>query len=121
LIEVILHRVLVERDIPEDTDAVITQKEMKRLGLLTAPTVEKELEKKALRENASMDKGHVVSIGPTAFKDYGIECPIKVGDYISYAKFGGKDITDPETEKTFVAINDEDVIAILSRKEPLDG
>lgn len=120
MIEVILHRILVDRDIPEDTDAVITKKEMQRLGLITAPSIEKELEKKAQRENASMDKGHVVSIGPTAFKDYGIECPIKVGDYITYAKFGGKDVIDPETEKTLVVINDEDVVAII-RKEPLDG
>ena len=120
MIEVILHRILVERDIPEDTDAVTTKKEMERLGLIATKQVLDELEKKARREEASMDKGHVVAIGPTAFKDYGIECPVKVGDYITYAKFGGKDVTDPETDKTYVVINDEDVVAIL-RKEPLDG
>lgn len=120
MIEVILHRILVERDEPVDTDAVMTRNELKRLGLVMDPSTEKEIEKKALRENASMDKGVVVSIGPTAFKDYGIESPIKVGDYISYAKFGGKEITDPETEKVLVVINDEDVVAVI-RKEPLDG
>jgi len=120
LIKVILHRILVERDIPEDTDAVKTKKEMERLGLLTPPKVQEEIEKRALRENASMDKGVVLAIGETAFRDYGIECPIQVGDYISYAKFGGKDVTDPEDGKVYVVINDEDVVAIL-RKEPLDG
>lgn len=121
MIKVILHRVLVERDIPEDTDAVKTKKEMERLGLLTPPKVQEEIDKRALRENASMDKGVVLALGETAFRDYGIESPIKVGDYISYAKFGGKDVTDPEDGKVYVVINDEDVVAILTKKEPLDG
>jgi co-chaperonin GroES (HSP10) len=121
LIKVILHRVLVDRDEPEDTNATKTQKEMKRLGLISTPSQAEELEKQARREAASMDKGRVLALGETAFRDYGIDCPIKVGDYISYAKFGGKDIIDPDDEKTYVVINDEDVVAILTRKEPLDG
>lgn len=121
MIKVILHRILIRRDIPEDTDAVQTQKEMKRLGLITAPKVQEEIDKRALRENASMDKGVVLEIGETAFQDYRIACPIREGDYICYAKFGGKDVVDPETGETLVVINDEDVVAILSKKEPLDG
>jgi co-chaperonin GroES (HSP10) len=120
LIKVILHRILIERETPEDTDAIHTQKEMKRLGIVAPRSVEEELDKKAKREAASMDKGVVIALGETAFRDYGIECPIKVGDYITYAKFGGKDVIDPENGKTYVVINDEDVVAIL-RKEPLDG
>lgn len=116
MIKVVLHRILVERDVPADTDAVKTQKEVERLGLAMPTSYKEELEKKALRENASMDKGVVVQIGETAFKDYGVECPIKVGDYICYAKFGGKDVIDPETEKTFVVINDEDLVAILTKE-----
>lgn len=117
MIKVILHRLLIERDVPEDTDAVKTKKALEASGLVAPEWVKDELEKKALRENASMDKGVVVAIGETAFRDYGIECPVKVGDYITYAKFGGKDVTDPETDKVFVVINDEDVVAILSKKE----
>lgn len=120
MIRVILHRILVERDAPVDTEAVKTKEALKKSGLAVPIFVQDSIDKQALRENASMDKGHVVAIGETAFRDYGIESPIKVGDYISYAKFGGKEITDPETEKVYVAINDEDCIAIL-RKEPLDG
>jgi co-chaperonin GroES (HSP10) len=108
-------------DIPEDTDAVKTKRALEKSGFAVPKSVEEDLDKKALRENASMDKGVVIAIGETAFRDYGIDCPVKVGDYISYAKFGGKDITDPETDKVYVAINDEDIIAILSKKEPLDG
>jgi co-chaperonin GroES (HSP10) len=121
LIKVILHRILVDRDIPEDTDAVKTKRALEKSGLAVPELVREELDKRALRENASMDKGVVVAIGETAFKDYGIECPFKVGDYIVYAKFGGKDVTDPESGKVFVVINDEDVIALLTKKEPLDG
>jgi co-chaperonin GroES (HSP10) len=121
LIKVVLHRILVERDIPEDTDAVKTKRALEKSGLAVPPSVKDELEKKALRENASMDKGTVIAIGETAFRDYGIECPIKVGDYIVYAKYGGKDVTDPESGKVYVVINDEDVVATLSKKEPTDG
>jgi co-chaperonin GroES (HSP10) len=121
LIKVILHRILLERDVPEDTDAVKTKKALEQSGFAIPASVQDDLDKRALRENASMDKGVVLAIGETAFRDYGVECPIKVGDYITYAKFGGKDVTDPETDKVFVIINDEDVVAILSKKEPLDG
>lgn len=122
MIKVILHRILIERDIPEDTNAVKTKRELDRMGLAVPPAVKEELEKQSQRENASMDKGTVKAIGETAFKDYGVDCPIKVGDYICYARFGGKDVTDPETEQVFVVINDEDVVCVLHKeKEPLDG
>lgn len=121
MIKVILHRLLIERDVPEDTDAVKTKKALEKSGLAVPHMVKEDLDKRALRENASMDKGHIVAIGETAFRDYGIECPVKVGDYISYAKFGGKDVTDPGTGNVYVVINDEDVIAVLKEKEPLDG
>ncbi len=120
MIEVILHRILLERDAPVDTDATKTKKELDRLGLVTSKTIQEELDKQEARENASMDKGTVIAIGSTAFNDYGIECPVKVGDYISFAKFGGKEVIDPETEKKYVVINDEDVVAIL-HKEPKVG
>jgi co-chaperonin GroES (HSP10) len=114
-INVILHRVLVKRDVPEDTDAVKTKKDMERMGLTAPQSVLDQIEKQALRENASMDKGVVVAIGELAFRDYGIACPIREGDYISFAKFGGKELTDPETNEVLVVINDEDVVAVLTK------
>ena len=119
-INVILHRVLVRRDVPEDTEAVKKKKEMERLGLTAPKSVLDDIEKQALRENASMDKGVVVQIGETAFRDYKIACPIREGDYISFAKFGGKEVADPATGEVLVVINDEDVVAVLT-KEPVDG
>jgi co-chaperonin GroES (HSP10) len=110
-IEVFLHRILVKRDEQVDTDAVVTKKEMSRIGLVVAPSVQKDLESAVRREQASMDTGTVVQIGSTAYRDYGIECPIKVGDNITFAKFSGKEVTDKETEEVFVVINDEDVVA----------
>jgi co-chaperonin GroES (HSP10) len=114
-IQVILHRVLLKRDVPEDTNAVKTKKEMERLGLTAPQSILEEIDKQALRENASMDKGIVVKVGETAFKDYGIVCPIKEGDYVSFAKFGGKEVIDPATGETFVVVNDEDIVAILNK------
>ncbi len=119
-IKVILHRILVKRDPQEDTPAVKTKKEMERLGLEAPKSVLDEIEKQALRENASMDKGTVVALGETAFKDYGIVSPIKVGDHIAFARFGGKEVIDPETKETLLVLNDEDVVAILE-KEPTNG
>lgn len=114
-INVILHRILIKRDVPEDTDAVKTKKELERLGLAVTQAVKDAIEKQALRENASMDKGTVVQIGETAFADYGIACPVREGDYIAFAKFGGKEVTDPATGEVYVVINDEDVVAVLTK------
>ncbi|OHE79028.1 MAG: hypothetical protein A3F67_10945 [Verrucomicrobia bacterium RIFCSPHIGHO2_12_FULL_41_10] len=64
-------------------------------------------------EKGATDKGHVVSIGPIAwmaFKPY--EGPwAKVGDYIGYAKYAGKWITDKDGID-YLVIDDQDVICI---------
>lgn len=114
-IKVILHRMLIQRDKPVDTAAVKTKEALKKAGLVMPEFYKEEIDKQALRENASMDKGVVISIGETAFKDYGIEPPVSVGDYICYAKFGGKEVTDPATGEVFVVINDEDLVAVLTK------
>lgn len=102
----ILHRVLVKQDKLEDKDDAF--KAARALGIVIADQEQK-------REQAAIDTGVVIEIGPTAFKDFGLdEFPIKVGQTIVYARYGGKAIVDPETKETFVALNDEDVIAILS-------
>lgn len=65
------------------------------------------------RAKESVDKGTVVQIGPTAWKDFNSDPWCAVGDVIVYAKFAGKLIADPETNEKFVALNDEDVVAVL--------
>lgn len=116
MIKVVLHRILVKRDDPEDSDAALTKKEAHRLGIVIPPKVQDALENREAREKASMDTGTVLQIGETAFRDYGIESPVKVGDHITFAKFGGKVVTDPADGQAYVVINDEDVVAILSKE-----
>jgi len=101
----ILHRIVVKQDKLEDTD-----KDYKRAG--NAGILIPHLEEK-VREQAAIDTGTVVSIGATAFKDFGTDSPIAVGDYIVFAKHAGKVLVDPDTDERFVALNDEDVIARL--------
>ena len=68
------------------------------------------------REQKGVDIGTVVSVGPTAFNDYKVECPVAPGDQIVFAKFAGKPVVDPDCpEAQFVVINDEDAIAIIRK------
>lgn len=66
------------------------------------------------REQASVDKGTVLYVGADAFKAFGGETWCSVGDYIAYARYAGKYITDPETNEDVLVINDEDVIAVIT-------
>lgn len=65
------------------------------------------------REQVAMDKGTVEQLGPTVFEDYKFANPLKVGDRIVFAKFAGKEVTDPATDEKFVIILDEDVVAVI--------
>lgn len=102
MIKVVLHRILVKPDQLEEIDD--THRRAKEMGIVIAS--EKELK----RERAAVDTGTVLEIGETAFKDFGTESPIKVGDRVAYAKYGGKTVTDPATKKELLILNDEDVI-----------
>lgn len=104
-IKPILHRILVQPDKLEDKDE--TFRKAKEAGIIVHRD-ERE------REQAAIDTGRVVAMGPTVFRDFQADNPLKVGDYVVYAKYGGKAIIDPETDVKYVALNDEDVIAILT-------
>jgi co-chaperonin GroES (HSP10) len=103
-IKIILHRILVKPDLLEEVDE--TFKRAKAVGLYTG--------EESAREQAAVDTGVVVEYGPTAFQDFNANNPLKVGDRVVYAKYGGKAIVDPDTKVKYVALNDEDVIAILT-------
>lgn len=103
-IKPILHRILVKPDVLEDVDPVFAA--AKRAGL-QFDFSERE------REQAAIDTGVVIDFGPTVFKDFGADNPLKIGDRIVYAKYGGKAIVHPESKVKYVALNDEDVIAIF--------
>ena len=105
MIYIILHRVLIKQDKLEDHDPTIAR--MRSMGLINVDNDDKK------RAQAGVDKGVVVAIGETAFKDFGTASPIKVGDHIAYARFAGKFITDPVSNEEFVALNDEDIICVF--------
>lgn len=105
MIEIVLHRVLIKQDKLEEANKDYVK--MQALGLVLPDTDDRK------RAQAGVDTGTVMAIGPTAFRDFGSESPIKEGDRIAYARFSGKFITDPATDEEFVALNDEDVICIF--------
>lgn len=102
-IQPLLHRIVVKPDNFKESN-----KDMKRLAAigLIAPELE-ELK----RAQASVDKGVVVSIGPTAYRDYNVDVPVKVGDVVNYARFSGKLIEDEDEQ--FILLNDEDLLCII--------
>lgn len=63
------------------------------------------------KEQINVDKGTVLQIGSKCHEDF--VDGLKVGDVIGYAKFGGKFITDPDTEEIYLVINDEDVVVVF--------
>lgn len=101
----LLHRILVKPEKFEDVNKDIQR--AKAFGLVIP-----ELEDMK-RAQASVDVGVVVSIGPTAYRDFNTEVPISVGERVNYARFAGKLIRDPETDEEFVCLNDEDIICVI--------
>jgi co-chaperonin GroES (HSP10) len=104
-IKPILHRILVLPDKLDERDKAF--KSARGVGIIIA-------REESEREQAAIDTGTVVDIGTTAFRDFGTASPIKVGDTVVYARYGGKAIVDPKDEVKYVALNDEDIIAIIT-------
>lgn len=96
------HRLLVKPTALEDHDEVF--KKAKSAGI-------QFLDKDVRAEQSAVDTGEVLSIGPTAFKDFGGDPWCKVGDTVVYARHSGKQIKDGETE--YLALNDEDIVAVM--------
>lgn len=104
-IELLLHTVLVKPDKVEEADEVI--KRARAAGLQV------QLDK---REEKAIEYGTVISVGPTAFKDYGRDPDIlKGGDRISFVKYSGKPIT--ANGETYLIMNDADVLCIIREEE----
>lgn len=104
-IKPITHRILVKPDDVMDKDVHL--RKAKELGLVLHRDEQN-------REQAAVDEGVVVAFGPTVFQDFHTENPLKVGDKVVYARYAGKVIVDPADEVKYVALNDEDVIAIVT-------
>jgi len=99
MISVLGHRVLVKPDAVEMRSAG---------GIYLNPDERKE--------KAAIITGVILDIGSTAWKDPGLgNYPwAEVGDKVSYAKYGGKFMADPETGEELVILNDEDIICKLT-------
>ena len=95
------HRLLVKPHKIEELDD--TYKRAKAAGI---QLVESNLQ----LEQSAVDKGEVLMIGDTAFKDFGGEPWVKVGDQVAFARFGGKLIENPVTKEKLLLLNDEDII-----------
>lgn len=77
-------------------------------------------------ERAAITIGKVEAVGPDAYKTmyingYQGEPWCKVGDEVYYAKYTGKEIYDEDTDTWYRMLNDEDVIAVISKEEESNG
>lgn len=101
------NRILVKRDELEDHDPAFRQ--AKNAGIVIPETEDQK------RRQAGMDRGRVVALGSQAFKDefYMGKPWCEVGDFILFAKYAGKPVTNHLTDEHFIVINDADVVAVL--------
>lgn len=106
MITPLLHRIIVKQHKLEETN-----KEYRKAAEIGIIIPEHEDNKRA---QAGVDKGIVIGIGPTAYRDFNTDVPIKIGDTVAFARFSGKVIVDPKDEEEYVALNDEDVVAVLT-------
>lgn len=93
----VLHRIILKLDSIEEVTA-------------SGIVIPKDLIEK---ERKAVEIGTVVSIGETAFKDYGGSIDtIKIGDRVIIAKYSGKEIKDID-DTQYVVVNDEDILVII--------
>jgi chaperonin GroES len=95
MIQPILHRLLVKPDEVETKT---------KTGIILA------VDEK--REAAAAERGTVIAVGDTCFKDYGADSSlVKVGNRVYFARYAGKKVTD--NEQDYIILNDEDIVGVL--------
>jgi co-chaperonin GroES (HSP10) len=100
------HRILVKQEDYDETDDVF--KSARKAGI-------EIVKDRGTRYQESVDKGVILAIGPTAWKDFGGVNWANVGDTIVFAKHAGKRVEDPADKEThYVVLNDEDVVAVIT-------
>jgi co-chaperonin GroES (HSP10) len=110
------HRVLVKKMKVEERDPVFKSAVKAGLALPDHDDLR--------RREAGVDRGHVVSIGSDAWKQFYANANpgdtylvnfkpwCKVGDFVAFAKYGGMPLKDADGNE-YIMINDEDVVAVL--------
>lgn len=104
MIKVCGHRLLVKPILLDESDAVLKSARAAGIQIIREDTK---------REAESVDRGLVTQVGPTAFREFGGEPWCAVGQTVVYAKYAGKLIEDPDTHEKFIALNDEDIVAVV--------
>ncbi len=120
MIEALGHRLTIRADKVVDSEAEELKELATKAGFVLPSTTVKDLEQESLREQAAVDQGIVLTIGKTAFKDFGGEPWCAVGDYVAYAKHAGRWVKDPDTDENILVLNDEDVICRITEKVAKD-
>jgi co-chaperonin GroES (HSP10) len=65
------------------------------------------------KERKAVETATVVSLGDTAFKDYGGgAATVNVGDRVIIAKYSGKEVKDKDGSE-YVVVNDEDILVVI--------
>ena len=96
MLKPVLHRLIIKLDdVQEVTES----------GIIIASDLIK-------KERKAVETGTVVSIGNTAFKDFG-DADVSVGDKVIIAKYSGKEIKDVDGTE-YVVCNDEDILVIVN-------
>lgn len=73
-------------------------------------------------ERAGQMRGTLLEAGSCAWSDQGDGTPwAKPGDWVLYAQHAGKTVEDPVTEKTYLMLNDKDVVAVIEKGSEEDG
>jgi co-chaperonin GroES (HSP10) len=94
------HRLLIKPEKIEDVDD--TFRNAKKAGIYVP-------EMEARKEQVAVDRGTVVSLGSTAFIDFGGVPWCSVGDKVAYTRYGGKLLKDSDGTE-YIVLNDEDII-----------
>lgn len=108
MITPLLHRIIVLQNKLEETNKDYLR--AAQAGLIIPDHPDKT------RAQAGVDTGTVVAIGPTAYRDFNTEVPVKIGDVVAFARFSGKTVIDPTDDVEYVALNDEDLVVVLTKE-----
>jgi co-chaperonin GroES (HSP10) len=99
------HRVLIKPDDLGTVDPKVAS--AKQAGIYIPDKTERA-------EAAIIDTGVVLELGGTAFDAFGgREHWCKEGDRVSYTRYGGKILHDPENKEVkYLVVNDEDILMV---------
>lgn len=120
-IEALGHRITIRPDVVKDSELTKAKELASKIdGFVFSKSAEDDLESQITREQAGVDQGIVLSIGKTAFKDFGGEAWCRKGDYVAYARHAGKFVQDPDTGENVLVLNDEDILCRIKKKVAKD-